>query len=140
MNPETLALIAALVIPDPTITPGAVRTHSVHTICTQRTKEVRRTTLTMRRRAYARYGVAPNSGACTGGCEVDHLIPLEAGGADVQANLWPMPYQGTWNARQKDRLENLGHAMICSGRRTPAEVQAWFTGDWRAAYIREVVR
>lgn len=39
------------------------------------------------------------------GCEVDHLISLELGGANAIENLWPQPFDGKWNAHVKDRLE-----------------------------------
>jgi hypothetical protein len=37
---------------------------------------------------------------------VDHLIPLELGGSNDIANLWPQSYVTVWNAHMKDRLEN----------------------------------
>ena len=37
--------------------------------------------------------------------EVDHLISLDLGGADVAANLWPESYDtAPWNAHMKDAL------------------------------------
>jgi hypothetical protein len=38
--------------------------------------------------------------------ELDHLVPLELDGASVAENLWPEPFSGSQNAREKDQLEN----------------------------------
>lgn len=59
--------------------------------------------------------------------EIDHLIPLEAGGANVLANLWPEPIDA---AHEKDHAEGRLHARICSGVLAPAEGQKRFAADW----------
>jgi hypothetical protein len=48
--------------------------------------------------------------------ELDHLIPLEIGGApsDVR-NLWPEPHYTTPNSYDKDTLENYLNEQVCSG-------------------------
>ena len=53
---------------------------------------------------YQKYGTAVCQGVCSGpqGCEIDHLISLELGGANTEDNLWPQPYDGDWNAHDKD--------------------------------------
>jgi hypothetical protein len=71
--------------------------------------------------------------------EVDHLIPRELGGADDERNLWPQPWTGTYNAHQKDRLENALHRAVCAGTVTLAHAQEAIRSDWIAAlrlYVR----
>lgn len=34
-------------------------------------------------------------------------------------------------AHQKDLIENLAHREICTGKKTPAQIQAEFSTDWR---------
>ena len=47
--------------------------------------------------------------------EVDHLISLELGGADVAENLWPQSYDTEpWNAHTMDKLEDRLHAFTCA--------------------------
>ena len=40
-------------------------------------------------------------------------MSLELGGANTSDNLWPQPYDGEWNAHDKDRLENKLHHIVC---------------------------
>ncbi|MGB6462733.1 MAG: carboxypeptidase-like regulatory domain-containing protein [Nitrosotalea sp.] len=48
--------------------------------------------------------------------ELDHLIPLEIGGAPADVrNLWPEPHYTTPNSYDKDTLENYLHEQVCSG-------------------------
>jgi hypothetical protein len=67
--------------------------------------------------------------------ELDHLIPLELGGApsDVK-NLWPQPYEGTWGARKKDVLEKKLSRMVCAGAITLDKAQRDISTDWVVAY------
>ncbi|OLE40781.1 MAG: hypothetical protein AUG16_02680 [Thaumarchaeota archaeon 13_1_20CM_2_39_20] len=63
--------------------------------------------------------------------ELDHLIPLEVGGAafDVK-NLWPEPRYGEPNAGEKDRFENYLHDQVCSGLMGLDEAQNEIATDW----------
>ncbi len=48
--------------------------------------------------------------------ELDHLIPLELGGAPADIrNLWPEPYYTNPNSYDKDKFENYLHDQVCSG-------------------------
>lgn len=48
--------------------------------------------------------------------ELDHLIPLELGGAPTDVkNLWPEPRYTVTNSYDKDGFENRLHAQVCSG-------------------------
>jgi hypothetical protein len=133
------ATIAAHQIPDPALTPGAARVVSVQELCTTSTKLVRHTSQALKLKIYKKYGLEPRTSAeCSGpsgSCyEVDHLIPLEDGGADVEQNLWPQVYDGPWNAHMKDRLENYAHQQICAGKLTIEEAQGLLKGDWTQSY------
>ena len=66
--------------------------------------------------------------------ELDHLIPIELGGASTVANLWPQPWDGQLSARQKDRLEDRLHALVCTGRMTLGDAQQVFATNWVTAY------
>lgn len=66
--------------------------------------------------------------------EVDHIVPLAAGGADTLANLVLQPGTGMWNYHVKDELEAEAKRRICSKGADPIDVQKWFIGDWREAY------
>lgn len=132
--------------PDPKLTPGAVRTTSAAIVCdkSHSTKEVRKDLKpAVKERAYVLYGLRGHSDKwCNTGrrCEVDHLISLELGGSNAIENLWPQPYEGPWNAVQKDHLENELHARVCSGRMSLTDAQTAIRTDWVAAYKRFVAK
>jgi len=73
--------------------------------------------------------------------ELDHLIPLELGGAPRDArNLWLQPRQGQWSADRKDELENVLHRLVCQ-RKDPlplGQAQQAIAHDWISAYRRFV--
>ena len=58
--------------------------------------------------------------------ELDHLVPLELGGAprDLR-NMWPEP---TAAARVKDRRENALHRQVCAGLTSLAAAQQEMAG------------
>lgn len=76
--------------------------------------------------------------------EVDHLISLELGGANVISNLWPQPYfTHPYNARDKDKLENamareLRALLATNGPVTASNVmrlyQHQIATNWTAEY------
>ena len=67
---------------------------------------------------------------------MDHLIALELGGSNRLKNLWPEPYDITWNAHVKDRLENRLHKLVCTGQLDLATAQTAIATDWIGAYKR----
>jgi hypothetical protein len=67
--------------------------------------------------------------------EIDHLVPLSIGGADVAENLWPQSYDtAPWNANVKDRLELKLLHLVCHGDIPMAQAQQEIATDWVAAY------
>jgi hypothetical protein len=105
-----LALVGALVQPNPVLTPGVVRPMTRAAVCAVRWGlDHRHVTLRMRRAVFARYGVA---WADRRHYEVDHLVPRELAGADDVLNLWPQPWP---DARTKDHEENRLHQAVCAG-------------------------
>ena len=67
--------------------------------------------------------------------ELDHLVPLELGGApqDV-ANLWPEPWSGDTNVHEKDAVENFLHDQVCRGAMQLADAQRAIATDWLSVY------
>ncbi|HEY3115363.1 MAG TPA: hypothetical protein VGK54_01340 [Chloroflexota bacterium] len=73
--------------------------------------------------------------------ELDHLIPLELGGApDDVANLWPEPWTGLWNARQKDAVENFLHRQVCNGAMSLSQAQTAIASNWIAVFQQNNLR
>lgn len=116
------------------VTPGAVRTVSVTSICDTKTATLRSVSDSTKKQVFALYNVKCGE-MCGKQYEVDHLISLEIGGTNDIANLWPQPY-AVPGAHQKDVLENKLHSMICSKQITPADAQKAISHDWWAAYLK----
>lgn len=137
-------IVSAGPLPDPVLTPGDVRTTDTKYVCTPGTSQKdRRVTESAKRRVFASYGVPGNrKGICGGaeGCEVDHLISLQLGGSNSVRNLWPQPYEGEWNAHQKDVLESKLKRLVCSGTMPLEEAQYIIANDWISAYKQYVVQ
>lgn len=136
-------------LPNPAFTPGVARDVTKEQLCTTSTKLVRHTTAQTKTDVYAEYGITPRHALeCTGpghACyEIDHVIALEIGGADVKENLWPQEYEvvptdPTWQkngAHLKDSLENRLHKNICDGTTAIADAQACIATDWIKCYAR----
>lgn len=115
---------AGYVLPDPACTPGAVdpavtAATLATTICkTGYTTTVRppsSQTSKFKATALAAYGIAADPSV-----ELDHLIPLELGGANSASNLWPESNRAgaTATTNPKDALENRLNKAVCSGAMT----------------------
>ena len=68
-------------------------------------------------------------------CELDHLVPLELGGADGLGNIWPQcgPDAVSLNQRyfkQKDHVENYLADEVKAGRMPLSEAQKGIARDW----------
>jgi hypothetical protein len=78
---------------------------------------------------YASYGISSHT---AGQYEIDHLVPLEVGGNNTRANLWP---EVTPGYGEKDSVENELHDAVCSGRIPLKMAQAQIAHDWRHAGV-----
>jgi hypothetical protein len=115
------------VLPDAACTPGATNPELTRDVlCAPgfTTRPYRRVTEGQRRSAYARYGIGARA---SGEYEVDHLVAIEDGGANDDANLWPEPGPGY---RQKDLVETYVHRQVCAGALDLADAQQRLAADW----------
>jgi hypothetical protein len=70
--------------------------------------------------------------------ELDHLIPLELGGAPRSPmNLWPEPWNGDDGAKTKDQIENELHSRVCAGLIPLKVAQQRIAANWRTAMDNE---
>ena len=113
--------------PNASLTPGATDPHVTQatiaqTICTRGyTATVRNVSTRTKSKVYAEYHVKKSDQRKY---VIDHLVPLEVGGANTLANLWPEPKS---DAKIKDQLESQMHTSVCHGHITLADAQAKFT-------------
>lgn len=118
-------------LPDPACTPGAVfASATVERICRPGyASSVRNVPESRKLLVYAAYGATPTG---AGRYEVDHLIPLELGGSNTVANLWPEIAPGYG---EKDTVENELHDAVCSGRIGLRAAQLAIARNWRHAGV-----
>jgi hypothetical protein len=138
-----------VLLPDPEVTPGVLANISEENVCSTKWGKDERH-VTSKKAIFVQYGTANGKGVCaykthTGtkgqkvkeGCEIDHLISRELGGADDPANLWPQPYTQHPGAHEKDWLENLLHKEVCELHTlTLKEAQDEIKKDWYAAFLK----
>ena len=68
--------------------------------------------------------------------EIDHIVPLELGGSNDPANLFPEPGSGRANYHLKDELENKLRDLVCSGAMTLRDAQHGIAANWESIYKR----
>jgi len=68
--------------------------------------------------------------------EIDHIVPLELGGSNDIANLFPEPGSGPASYHLKDRLENQLHDLVCGGELSLAAARSGIAGNWEREYRR----
>ncbi|HEU5114753.1 MAG TPA: HNH endonuclease signature motif containing protein [Candidatus Paceibacterota bacterium] len=120
--------------PDPSCTPGALFSEaSKDIVCASGyTASVRYVTSGTKKKIYTEYGIAyPKQ---RGLYEVDHFIPLELGGSNDIANLFPEAATPTLGFHEKDVVEDYLHEEVCGGRIGLAAAQALIAKDWAAVY------
>jgi hypothetical protein len=119
-------------LPNRHLTPGSVFAEASESrVCVPGySSTVRHVSDATRKAVFAAYHV---DYATRTGYELDHLVPLELGGDNTTANLWPEPRTGAGAADVKDHLENHLHDLVCSRQIPLAEAQQAMRGDWWTA-------
>jgi hypothetical protein len=132
---KTSGCVAHGGLPDSACTPGAIFANAtVQQICGYGySSSVRNVPFSEKDQAYAEYGIGYHS---SGQYEVDHLVPLELGGSNDIANLWPEAASPTPGFHQKDEVENYLHDQVCSGALSLKDAQTEIATNWLAVYNR----
>ncbi len=123
-------------LPDARCTPGAIRAGvTLATICAYGYSRSVRPPGSYTEPLKLRQMRAYNLPGSPRGYEEDHLVPLSIGGAPRnQANLWPEPRSGPYDAEQKDELETWAARMACARRVPLGRLQHEMATDWIALY------
>ena len=132
---KTSGCVAHSGLPDSACTPGAIFPNAtVQEICTTGyASSVRNVPFSEKDQAYAEYGIQSHY---SGQYEVDHLVPLELGGSNDIANLWPEAASPPPGFHQKDQVENYLHDQVCSGAMSLKDAQQQIATNWIAVYNR----
>lgn len=121
-------------LPDHECTPGAIFPEAtVVEICVSGyTKTVRSVSVSLKKKVYTEYGLSyPQP---KGSYEADHLIPLELGGNNDIANLFPEIGEPRPGYKEKDLVENYLHDEVCAGRVSLGSAQQQIANDWVSVY------
>lgn len=111
-------------LPNPKLTPGKVA---------QRDKERAGVTEQMERAVFDRYHILWRRRA---EFKIDHLIPVELGGADTIDNLWPQSLSTRpYHAQRKELLTQCLLARIAEGKMTLAQAQKEISEDWISCFV-----
>jgi hypothetical protein len=123
-------------LPDPTCTPGATNPEVTQdnigsTICVSGYASSVRPPVSytepLKFKLMDAYGYTDSAS----NYELDHLIPLELGGAPADVkNLWPEPHSASPNSYDKDGFENYLHDQVCSGNMDLQTAQNEIATDW----------
>ena len=92
---------------------------------------VRNVPAALSREVYSEYGIVERT---TGEYEVDHLVPLEAGGSNDIANLFPEAAEPRPGFHEKDLVENYVHEQVCNGAMSLLEGQRAIATNWVDVY------
>ena len=114
-------------LPNPKLTPGCVAASE---------KDRGGVTLAMEQKVFARYHLPWEWRARY---KIDHLIPLELGGADMIDNLWPQKIRARpYGADRKELLTEVLLQKIRAGKMTHVQAQEEIRRDWIDAFIDHV--
>ncbi len=132
---KTSGCVAHGGLPDSACTPGGIFANATaQEICTPgHASSVRNVPSSEKDQVYAEYGIYSHS---SGQYEVDHLVPLELGGSNDIANLWPESASPTPGFHQKDEVENYLHDQVCSGGMSLKDAQKQIASSWLTVYNR----
>ncbi len=123
--------------PDRSCSPGAYYARLTRgVICAPsfRTSTIRNVPQAEKFQVEHEYGLAESYYGYT--IEIDHIVPLELGGSNAIANLFPEPGSGAANYHAKDALENRAKAAVCAGTLSLAAARRGFATNWESLYRR----
>jgi hypothetical protein len=117
--------------PKPALTPGAIAETDSVMVCSQGRKVRPVITEETKKAVLAAYGIPYTHHKRYA---LDYLLPLDLGGAPVQANLWPIHLGAGHNEKLQlnARLRNL----VCRGELSLAKVQKPMIADWYALWVQ----
>ncbi len=130
---KTSGCVARNALPDSACTPGAILPQATkEQICTPGySSSVRDVPNQVKDQVYAEYGITQHG---PGEYEVDHLVPLELGGSNDIANLWPEAAEPRPGFHEKDKVENYLHDQMCAGAIPLQQAQTQIATNWLAVY------
>ena len=116
--------------PNPLLTPGAIATRSTAQVCAM-PHTGQAIPAYIGKVVASEYGLVFNPVKY----DMDYLVPVELGGANVYANIWPVATSGV-GFHQKEQLNARLRDLVCHGTLTLDYVQTTLESDWYTLYLR----
>lgn len=126
--------------PDPKLTPGAVAITDLTAVC-RLPKRVHAAftlrdpliSLAVQQAVFSEYSIPPAKAAHYG---LDFLVPLQLGGANVRANIWPIADTHGVGFREKEILNIRLHVLVCERQMPLDQAQRAVVSDWVNLWLR----
>jgi hypothetical protein len=136
-----LSSLQKVLMPNPSLTPGAVRPVTLSEICSVPDDDLDpKVSPSTEMAVLKEYGL-PSDTSAARQYQIDYLVNPQLGGTNDIKNLWPQPYSNSaWNAQAKDALEQHLHQMVCNRTVNLAVAQRELEADWIAAYKKYLGR
>jgi hypothetical protein len=129
--------------PDSKLTPGVIASKSIAVVCAGDRKVVKAfsprnpvVSAIDLQAAFAAYRIPPPQQLHYG---IDFLVPLQLGGANVRANIWPVVIVSNNRGagfHEKEVLNIRLHVLVCHGQLPLADAQALVMKDWVALWVK----
>jgi hypothetical protein len=126
--------------PDPKLTPGVVAITDLGAVC-HLTKRVHTSFLTRsplmsaadQQAVLAEYKIPAQKALHYG---LDFLVPLQLGGANVRANIWPVSTAHGLGFREKEILNIRLHVLVCQRQLPLDQAQREIVTDWVKLWLK----
>jgi hypothetical protein len=119
--------------PNLQVTPGVVDVRDVGELCQQPKRSTHPPIPTSWDQAiYSGYNISLKD---QGKYRLDYLVPLQLGGAQAQANLWPMSLRGV-GFHEKQRLNARLRIIVCQGQIPLDQAQHDVAADWYTLWVK----
>jgi hypothetical protein len=140
------ATIPTVIVPDvsgrvsrpvPKLTPGAIATTDATTVCDgARNSFARPVPAAESAAVFQAYGYTTKEEQNK--YTLTYLVPLNLGGAAIEANLWPSSLRGV-GFFQEEQLDSVLRQLVCRRSLTLTRAQSQIRADWYAAWLEYVV-
>jgi hypothetical protein len=117
--------------PNPRLTPGVVAVRDVAAVCQQPKRARAPVPFGQQQAILTAYGITAQDAKKYA---LDYLVPLQLGGATVNANLWPAATRG-FGFHEKQQLNARLRILVCRGEVPLADAQRDIAADWYVEWL-----
>ena len=127
----------SVAMPNPKLTPGVVADSDVVSVCSQPRQPTPALSVGVEDAVLTEYGI-PITTLVLASYHFNYLIPLDLGGANAIANIWPISVNKTIGYFQKQQLDGKLRSMVCYSQIQLVPTQQLLAQDWYALYVQYI--